>query len=973
MAPVTPRSTRFWPALLTPSAARLHRFFFPLMVVLALASVLPAADAPPPAAPAPYDPLGPMVPITPQVAARARNRADAVDLTGLRAAGMPAYSLEITAVTPGGAAYKAGLKVGDRIVSINGNAIESDAWFEAVAKQYLNGYMIDAWSPGHGITDYAFHGLMGIHFNSVWDAASSYLENDAGSPAWDDWVVAAAQDWEDHPDRASAALEKARQAGYRGHLLPAFRLLMAAQSGRYQVALDAADRLGDYLPVSDRPVVYRHLVISQIWMGRIEEALEMAAHHPYLQLDRHQWDPGALLTRALNLTPAQRNMIRDGRLAVQTAQDFAGKWQPQSVQHLDGLTTLKANDKLSVTAAPGDPASYVFGPACANPAFAISVTIPPTQRGGPPPGQVTVELLDAAGQVVNSVVLQTDGYVLEHLLDSPTAKFNGDQSEVFDAPNQVEVTVCGPWCEFRLNGHCLARGTLDNDPNRQLSVAVEVENVTATLARVSYRSVQPAAAGPAAEPLRPPGLAPAPPIPTDPHLRWLYHTWIDTYLKDCRRDPAWDAQALAGLMAFLPTRNVTGAPPDLPAVYKKLQAAIALGCDDPLVCYAAALLSTEVADSSDWRYVDLARNRMLDWLQTPGAPSLPSLEFDLQLWMYRWESGNTYPALQACAAKHLARVEELITAMAGDRSMPVGFVAKLTRQLVYLQPPAGSDRQQFCQPFLDAIAKSAPDSSLLHLMQGRVEMAAGWDARGGGWSNQVTDAGAQQFGLLLTDARSDFQRAYSLDHHDADAMAEMIYCCMGLGDTNDQMDGYFQAALAANPNNTNAYHNRLWSLMPRWGGSHEQMRKVADHAVEQYRLHPATTSYEVPLEILELHDFFCNDYTLNAKDAVERGTLTEKYWSSPGVWKDVHGVFDLILAQLPGDRLVQSQYLYWAVRCQQWDAAKKLYQEIQGEICYPVFGGRASYSAWLKAYGDQFGANQEKAQPKPQPAPEDEF
>lgn len=108
-------------------------------------------------------------------------------------------------------------------------------------------------------------------------------------------------------------------------------------------------------------------------------------------------------------------------------------------------------------------------------------------------------------------------------------------------------------------------------------------------------------------------------------------------------------------------------------------------------------------------------------------------------------------------------------------------------------------------------------------IQGCVEDAKAWNARGGGWASTVTEEGWRGFKQHSEAARDAFSKAWKLNPKRPQAPSAMIAVAMGLQEGRASERLWFDRAIEARFDYMPAYDNLLWALRPRWGGSHEEM------------------------------------------------------------------------------------------------------------------------------------------------------
>lgn len=119
-------------------------------------------------------------------------------------------------------------------------------------------------------------------------------------------------------------------------------------------------------------------------------------------------------------------------------------------------------------------------------------------------------------------------------------------------------------------------------------------------------------------------------------------------------------------------------------------------------------------------------------------------------------------------------------------------------------------------------------------LDGEHEIDEAWAARGGGYSDSVTDAGWRGFNSHLASARSDLTSAWNLQANWPMAPARMIY--VSLGDAGlDEMRTWFDRTTQAQIDYPLAWKHLRWGLRPRWYGNEQAMLALGVAAVKTGR------------------------------------------------------------------------------------------------------------------------------------------
>ena len=157
---------------------------------------------------------------------------------------------------------------------------------------------------------------------------------------------------------------------------------------------------------------------------------------------------------------------------------------------------------------------------------------------------------------------------------------------------------------------------------------------------------------------------------------------------------------------------------------------------------------------------------------------------------------------------------------------------------------------------------------------------AAWDARGGDWASNVTQAGWKGFAENLASARTHLVNSWKENPHDPAAATEMITVCMGEEVQIDTMRFWFDRAVAADFDYIPAYSALRWGMRPRWGGSYEQMNAFGQECAATGRYDTMVPNERIATA-LDISD-----------DAQDRGAQ----FKDPEIAKQVLTVIDTYLA-----------------------------------------------------------------------------
>jgi len=123
----------------------------------------------------------------------------------------------------------------------------------------------------------------------------------------------------------------------------------------------------------------------------------------------------------------------------------------------------------------------------------------------------------------------------------------------------------------------------------------------------------------------------------------------------------------------------------------------------------------------------------------------------------------------------------------------------------------------------------APHSPFALIARGKHYAALGYRARGSDFAYKTPKDNFRRMGELLGKARADFEAALALDGKLVPAYVELIELGKTTSD-HELVEHAAHAALKVDPTDEDIYLEWMRASEPRWGGSMEQMRRIADKA-----------------------------------------------------------------------------------------------------------------------------------------------
>jgi hypothetical protein len=205
------------------------------------------------------------------------------------------------------------------------------------------------------------------------------------------------------------------------------------------------------------------------------------------------------------------------------------------------------------------------------------------------------------------------------------------------------------------------------------------------------------------------------------------------------------------------------------------------------------------------------------------------------------------------------------------------------------------------------------------MMAGHYHVKAAWDARGEARGNQVGEESWRGFFEHLTQARDILTAAWKLHEDYPEAPTLMVIVAMGGGgQLGERPREWFGRATAAQIDYGPAYQRYRNALLPRWGGSYEELQRLAMDCVQNKRFDTS-----VPWE------------GLNTIEAIVEDSLRADVWMAPRVYETIQQVCDGYAAAFgPGERrdYVQSYEAGAASRAARYPDARKALETLGDRV-----------------------------------------
>jgi len=423
---------------------------------------------------------------------------------------------------------------------------------------------------------------------------------------------------------------------------------------------------------------------------------------------------------------------------------------------------------------------------------------------------------------------------------------------------------------------------------------------------------------------------------------WTRKTTIDSYTQIGRKDPKWDAKAVEALTLTIRVWGKTATPGQDRQAYELASAAVAAGCDDPLVLYARA------------RMYDVAiRKNFAEAIQL-HADAAKAMK----------ETGARYHELRQCfcfarAAEVISRKKELsdddkkqaqdwldlalsrLGEAAGDPTAPDVALKEVGEMMIGTGMKLTRDRKIGFDKVFDVLTKARPESTMPLVLKGAVYITYAWDARGGGWANTVTEDGWKKMAERLDEAEKALTEAWKKNPDDPAAPTLMLGVELGQGKGRAVMETWYKRAMTADPDHFEACGKKMYYLEPKWHGSPQDMLNFGREL-----LAGGNWEARLPFKLVDAH--------LTLAGYAEDKQKKADYYKDEAVWKDVKAVYEGYLKHHPESNWDRTYYAKLACWCGHWNEAQVQFEKLGDKAMVGAFADRAEMDR-LKAEAAEKG------------------
>ncbi|MDH5572423.1 MAG: DUF4034 domain-containing protein [Gammaproteobacteria bacterium] len=193
------------------------------------------------------------------------------------------------------------------------------------------------------------------------------------------------------------------------------------------------------------------------------------------------------------------------------------------------------------------------------------------------------------------------------------------------------------------------------------------------------------------------------------------------------------------------------------------------------------------------------------------------------------------------------------------------FIAVFDRHLLWMEPKLRS--------WIDAM----PDSYVPYLLYGIHNSALGWESRGTEFIDKTTNKQVDKMTYHHNVAKKYLKKSLRLEKSQVHANSYLMYLAMA-NNSRTEINLYFDKALKINPNSFVAHSFYSFSLLPRWGGSLEELAGFVEYIKTISSNNPELKPFEGRLLIEVGDQYFLNGQVDKAMEYYTKAEAFGDYW-----------------------------------------------------------------------------------------------
>jgi hypothetical protein len=414
-------------------------------------------------------------------------------------------------------------------------------------------------------------------------------------------------------------------------------------------------------------------------------------------------------------------------------------------------------------------------------------------------------------------------------------------------------------------------------------------------------------------------------------LAFYRSTTVEAYPRAGRKNPKWDEAAIDALEKLAVAKANDDRDADaVEAAWDALSKAISLGCDDPMIRYAHFRYGPQ------FRFGKLAHAMSRqEYRKRMDEVCLPLRDSDYPAVRRAHAAYNYFvgfaeqPDEQVNAWEALGIARRFLReALTEDPKHVVDDFMQIAGLCMERAGPLHLDRRKAFEAFDSDLPDREQFLAARLWLKGKYLQGEAWGSRGHEFADRVPEENMRVFHEKLAESREAFEAAWEADLTHAEVAVGMMQAAGPVGDFQ-ALEAWFQRAMTADGDCTNACLSKLNYLHPKWEGHSEAMRAFAVRLAE-------TKNWDAGLPFLSIalyHDF-------GVRSSGEDGVL-------PRDWPAVEQVFEDFLKHRPDSKWGRTKYFKLAAESGQYKIAVRVGESLNGDCAKSVFD-RAEFSGLLK-------------------------
>ncbi len=223
--------------------------------------------------------------------------------------------------------------------------------------------------------------------------------------------------------------------------------------------------------------------------------------------------------------------------------------------------------------------------------------------------------------------------------------------------------------------------------------------------------------------------------------------------------------------------------------------------------------------------------------------------------------------------------------------------------------------------------KQYPQSVIPDLVEASLFRDWAWSARGHGVAKDTAQQQWQLFQVRSVMAGAALEDAQIRGASDPLWFEMRVSVGLDLSEDQDSMTRQFNTALARYPDYVPLLTARLRTLMPRWGGSYEDVATLINAAVQRRGIAAESLLLTQQRSVEEpMYARLYSDY------ASLEGDDTDFYTAGKMRWPEVQQGYDELLAQYPHSDSLLNGYAHLACREGDWSVYRSLRKRVEGHL-----------------------------------------